>query len=600
MLAAYAGVVLAGAQRREQGTLRIRGASRRHLLSMLAMRVTCITAVGAAAGIPIGYATAAAVIGHSTLTRATTGSLVMSAVLGTAVGLLATGAALYITGRRSIDREINEERSRLWTQPPSWRRYRLDLLGIVGVVVATVIVLTRSGFEGTPGSVYVGRAVELPLSLLLLPVGVWVTGGLFGGRVSTWIRRRRRTAFSSDLDRPLSLLYWRSLQRRPWALADATIILGLIVALGASLAVFTDSYDGAKRADARYTVGSDLKITPSPANERVYLSTDASAFTVDGIDSVVPVVYGVHNAVLRSNRTSEVANLAALDPVAYAQIAPVEDADFSSGSASEALGQIAEQPDAILLSREMASFLKLKVGDTVRVLLARSTSEQVEIEMHLVGLFERLPGFPDGANALMNIDRHEEMVESTVPAFFLASTSDGSDAALEEVAIALQNGPGAGDALQIDTRLSALAKDQSSLAALNIDGLLTLDSGYSLAMGTVTVAIFVFGLLLQRRREYVTLRAQGMQPRSIRTLIGAEAGTAAIAGICVGLIVGLIMAFYFINVLRPLFVLDPPYSVPLDSMVTVAGSVLVAAFVTSVVASSHVNRLRATELLRDE
>jgi predicted lysophospholipase L1 biosynthesis ABC-type transport system permease subunit len=214
--------------------------------------------------------------------------------------------------------------------------------------------------------------------------------------------------------------------------------------------------------------------------------------------------------------------------------------------------------------------------------------------MRVVGMFERLPGFPDGVDALINIEPHEANVASTTPAFFLAQTSDRSDAALEQVVTALRTGPGAGGGLQIDTRLTALAKDQSSLAALNIAGLLTLDSGYSLAMGTVTIAIFVFGLLLQRRREYVTLRAQGMQPRAIRTLIGAEAGTVAVAGCCVGIPVGLIMAFYFINVLRPLFVLDPPYSVPLGSLSTVVGSVLAATVVTSVAASSLVNRLRAT------
>jgi putative ABC transport system permease protein len=600
MLAAYAGVVLAGAQRREQATLRIRGASRRDLLSMLAMRVSCITAAGAAVGIPIGYATAAAVIGHRTLTRATTGNLVTSAMLGTVLGLLATGAALYVTGRRMIDREINEERSRLWTNPPGWRRYRLDQLGIAAVLVATALVIRTSAFEGTPGSVYVGRSVELPLGLLLLPIGAWVAGNLFGGRVLARLLVRSRTTSSTDLDRPFSLLFRRSLRRRPWALGDATIILGLIVALGTSLAIFTASYDDAKRADARYTVGSDLKISPNPANERTYLSADATEFAVDRIDSVVPVVYGVHNVVLRSHRTTEVANLAALDPIAYGRISPVEDTAFSSGSADETLGQVAAQPDAVLFSKEMASFLKVKVGDTVWVLLARATSEQVEIELRLVGLFERLPGFPDGADALLDIKTHEAMVASTAPAFFLAQTSDDSDATLERAATALRTGLGSAGTLQIDTRLAALAKDQSSLAALNIGGLLKLDSAYSLAMGTVTIAIFVFGLLLQRRREYVTLRAQGMEPRAIRTLIGAEAGTAAAAGCAVGLLVGLMMAFYFINVLRPLFILEPPYSVPPGSLGTMLGSVLATTVLTSVAASSLVNRLRASELLRDE
>ncbi|MGI8475255.1 MAG: FtsX-like permease family protein [Thermomicrobiales bacterium] len=599
MLAAYAGIVLAGAQRREQATLRIRGASRRHLLSMLTMRVVCITVAGAAIGVALGYLTAAAVIGNGTLMQATTARLATSAVLGTVAGLLATGAALYFTGRRSIDREINEERARLSTQPPAWRRYRLDLIGIAAVLAATAYVVKNSGFAGAPGSVYVGRAVQLPLGLLFLPFGAWVAGSLFGGRIFAWVltRPRRKSTSSANLDRPLPLLYRTSLKRRPWVLVDATVILALIVGLGTSLAVFTASYDGAKTADARYVVGSDLKITPNPGSGRAHA---AAEFATAGVDAVAPVVYEVHNTVLHSKRTSEVANLAAVDPAAYARVAPLNDAQFSSGSAAEALATLAKEPDAILLSAHMADFLQVNEGDAIVVLLARGTSKQAEVEMKMAGTFERLPGFPEGADALMNIELHKETIASTTPAFFLAQTTDRSDAALEQAATTLRSGPGAGGELQIETRRSALAKDQSSLAALNIGGLLKLDSGYSLAMGTVTIAIFVFGLLLQRRREYVTLRAQGMQPRSIRTLIGAEAGTVAIVGCAVGVPVGLVMAYYLGNVLRPLFVLDPPYSIPLGSLAAVVGSVLAATFVTSVAASSLVNRLRATELLRDE
>ena len=134
----------------------------------------------------------------------------------------------------------------------------------------------------------------------------------------------------------------------------------------------------------------------------------------------------------------------------------------------------------------------------------------------------------------------------------------------------------------------------------SIRGLLDLDSGYALAMGTVAVAIFVFGLLLQRRREYVTLRAQGMAPRAIRGLISAEAATVAVGGCICGVIVGIVMAVYFVNVLRPVFVLAPPFHIDPGSILAVVGSILAATAVTSVAASSLVNRLRATELLRDE
>ena len=595
MLAAYAGVVLGSTQRRERAILRIRGASRRDLLAMLALRVGCITGVGALAGVGMGYATAALAIGQATLLRASAGTLTLSGATGALMGLGATGAALYLTGRRSINREINEDRAQLWHRPPAWRRYGFDLAGIAALLLATGMVLATSGFEGVPGSVYVGRAVHLPLGLLVLPIGAWVAGSFLGGRI-----------FAQGLGRPhainpdnaFGLLYRTSITQRAWPLAEAAIILGLIVALGTSLAVFAASYDGAKAADARYVVGSDLRISPDPAGGQMVGIDASQGFAVAGVRAVMPVVYGAHNVILRSDRTSDIANLAALDPLAFGQIAPLDDAHFPGGSAATLLQELANDPDAILLSTDMSQFLRAPVGTRLRVLLARGTPDQTEVEMRIIGLFDRLAGFPDGADALINLSRHLTAIPATQPAFFLARTTDQTDATLAQVTAALH--AGAGEAIQIDTRQTALAKDQSSLAALNIDGLLRLDQGYALAMGAVTVALFVFGLLLQRRREYVTLRALGMQPAAIRALIGAEAGTAAIAGCAIGIPVGLVMAYYLINVLRPLFVLNPPYLVAPGPLALVLASVLVAAAGAAWAASALVNRLDATELLRDD
>src|SRR6185436_10881395 len=62
VLAGYAGNVLAEAQRREQATLRVRGASRRHLLRMLALRTAILTAAGAVVGLVAGYVSAALIL----------------------------------------------------------------------------------------------------------------------------------------------------------------------------------------------------------------------------------------------------------------------------------------------------------------------------------------------------------------------------------------------------------------------------------------------------------------------------------------------------------------------------------------------------------
>lgn len=595
MLAGYAGTVLADAQRREQATLRIRGASQRHLRRMLAIRSTLLTTVGALVGLALGYLAASAILGKDSLDRASTASLARSAVLGTLGGLFATGLALYITGRRTIDREINEDRARLSTRPPLWRRARIDLVAVSIVALGTLVALRRNAFDGTSGSVYFGRSVELNLALLVLPLAVWMAGSLLAARLFGNILARSQPESSNSIGRPLTSLYRFSVSRRPWAISNGAVIVSLIVALAVSLAAFTASYDAAKAQDARYANGSDIRITPSPTAPESYTADDAQLFQTNGVTATTPVIFSVSNVVLRSDRTSDPANLAAIDPGSFEVVAPLIE-----GAGPGKLQLIGSDPTGIVLSEDMASFLKVSSGDRLFVLLARATDVQVETEMQILGTFQRLPGFPDGADAVIHIGTHTEHVPSKAPDFFLASTDTSDEAGLETALSALRDGPGQAGHLQIDSRLTTLASDQSSLAALNIAGLVDLDSTFALAMAVVTIAIFVFGLLLQRRREYITLRAQGLESRTIRALIAAEAGTVATTGSIAGVIVGAGMGFYFVSVLRPLFVLEPSYKLPLAATAAPVVLVLLATVITAALGSRMVLRLQPTELLRDE
>jgi putative ABC transport system permease protein len=593
VLAAYAGNVLAEAQRREHATLRIRGASRRHLLRMLGVRTALLTATGSIMGLTVGYLTAAAILGRESLDRASTASLVASAVIGTLGGFVATGAGLYVTGRRSIDREINEDRAQLSSRPPLWRRARLDFVGLGLIVAGTAWALQANAFDGAAGSVYFGRAVELNLALLVLPVAAWITGSLFAARLIGYTLHRTRPASSPRLGRVGPALYRRSIGRRPWAISNGAIVASLIVALATSLAAFTASYDAAKTDDARYANGADIRVTPSPTANRTYAASSAPTFETPHAAQASPVIYGLSNVIMRSDRTSDPANLAAVDPASYPTIAPID-----TGTARD-VHALTANPGTILVSADMARYLKVVPGDTIHVLLARATPEQVDVELTIAGLFGRLPGFPDGADAIIDIAIHTAEVPTKAPDFFLAATTDQRPETLQAAVDELRAGPAA-DHIQIDTRVTTLDRDQSSLAALNIAGLVDLDSTFALAMATVAIAIFVFGLLLQRRREYVTLRAQGLEPRMIRLLIGAEAATVAATGTLAGIIVGTAMGYYFVTVLRPLFVLDPSYHVPVMAAALPGALILAATVASSLFGSRLVNTLQPTELLRDE
>jgi putative ABC transport system permease protein len=599
ILAGYAGAVLASAQRREQAILRIRGANRSHLVRMLALRSTLLTAAGAVIGLAVGLLSALAVLGADALTRASTSSLVLSGLVGAGGGFLAAGSALYGAGRASIRREINEDRALLFSRRPPWARYWLDLAALLGVGVLVLLAVRADAFTGIPGSVYEGRGVSLNLWVLALPLGVWVAGALVGGRAFAWVLSRRPTG-SSAFPRVVPVLLRRSLRRRSWVAAQGAIVIGLIVGVATSITMFTASYDDAKAADARFSLGSDIKVAPDPTDDQTVGTAFADEIAaVEGIDAATPIAYGVGNSRLRSARNEDAANVAAVDPQGFLAVAAVEDENFVGMTAKEALTALSDDPTGVLLSTQIAEFVSVEPGDPIRVLFGRGTDDQVLAEMHVAGLFDRLPAFPEGADAMVDIAHVQELIPSTEPGFFLARTTDGQASTLS-AAVAGLSGLGAGGRISVQTRETTLDKDQSSLAALNIRGLLTLDSGFGLAMAVVAIGIFVFGLLLQRRREYVTMRAQGLQSREIRTLIVAETGAVTATACVVGIGVGVGMAVVLVAVLRPLFVLSPQLLFPTVDVLALVLLVLAATLVSAVAASGLVGRLRPTELLRDE
>jgi hypothetical protein len=118
----------------------------------------------------------------------------------------------------------------------------------------------------------------------------------------------------------------------------------------------------------------------------------------------------------------------------------------------------------------------------VQVLLARGTKQQTLRTFRVVGIFKKLPGFPQGTDVVTNLSTYVAATGLKQADFFLARATDPSHAGLAKLATALRAGPGAADPLNVETSATALNKDQSSLTALNVHGLLDLNSLYTLLM----------------------------------------------------------------------------------------------------------------------
>jgi ABC-type lipoprotein release transport system permease subunit len=311
-------------------------------------------------------------------------------------------------------------------------------------------------------------------------------------------------------------------------------------------------------------------------------------------------VFKLENSVLIGPHDQNRKDLAAIEPVGFRQVAALSDSFFVDQSAAAAMDRLAADRRGLLVDTETADELSVEPGDRVRVLLARGTKRQTLAPFRVVGLFERFPGFPEGTNLVARRDYYEAMTGLRNADFFLARTTGSGDAGLDRAVAGIRGSPGRSDPLNIETTKTALDKDQSSLTAVNFQGLVDLDSFFTLLMCAAGIAIFIFGLMLQRRREYVTLLAQGLQRRELHALVIGEAAIVAGCGLVAGTLVGTGMALLMMHVLRGLFILDPEFTFPAGDFGVLVFLVLAATLASALIAIAMLRRLRPTEILREQ
>jgi putative ABC transport system permease protein len=590
-LSRYAGGVLAEAQRRERATLRARGLSPRTLLRGLALNTVLLAALGSIVGLGLGFGALALVLGGL---HGDTGAYVLSIGLSLVAAVLTTAIALYLPARRSLLLEVTEERRELdITRPAAWLRFRLDVALLGAAAVVGLVTWLSGGYQPAPAAE--AQSVSLSFYLLLAPAFLWIGATLLAvrGLLATARRLSARVSAESFEHRLVTRTALLSVLRRPRAAASGIIALSLAVAFGMSIAVFVRTYQAEKLTDARFVNGADVRVTPStgqpaPANF-------AATLTVPGVRGVSPVIST--NSVLVG---TEKRALVAIDPSTFPTVAQINPSFLTGITPDQALAALSSDANAVLIDNEVARTFNIQVGDRVRVQLPSATTGQpVPATFHAVGIYTNFPGFPQGVDFVGSLAGYRAVVP-TAPTLYLLDTA-GSDSVATTVATELRSGPGRTTPLLIDTISTAVNHEQSTLAALNIDGLGRLEAVYTVLLSAVGIAIFVFGTLLRRRREYITLRALGMRMRDLVSLVVGEAALVAVASVVLGGIIGTAMALLFVQILRPLFTIPPTgVTVPAVGVTLLMGLVLAAALAASLAAGASLRRTHLVDVLREE
>ena len=394
---------------------------------------------------------------------------------------------------------------------------------------------------------------------------------------------------------PSAGLLKRSVRRRPWELAAGVVALGLVVAFGTSLRAFIATYDEAKRADARFVVGSDLRISAGASG-----ALPSTQLRVGGVTALTPVVFRLENSVAIGTSKRAITDLAAIDPSTFGSAALLSDSSFAGLSPSAAMAALRGDPRGVLLDAATADELSLERGDRVRIVLALGTSRETTRAFHVAGLFTRFTGFARPPNLIVGLQAYRAATTLERVDFLLARTADHGHAGLARAVAALRSEGGAGGPLAIQTSEAALGKDQSSLTALHVRGLVDLGSLFTLLMCAAVLGVFMFGLLLQRRREYVVLRAQGMHAREVRSLVLGEAALVAAGGLASGLLVGAGSGFLLVQVLRPLFIVPPAFALPAGALAVLVLAAVAAALASAFAGLAVLRRISPTEILREQ
>ena len=600
-LAAYTGRIVGAGQRRDDAALRVRGAGPRLLRRMLALRALLLAGAGSLAGVVLGAVAAVAVLGSGVVSTASPGDAVVAIVIAFGVGTCGTGLALAWPALRRLRSDIAVERSELPVDlPPRWSSRGIDLVMLTVATAAEIAAVRLGAFAPQMTSVSVGESPSLPSFLLVPPLLAWLGGTLVAARASGWALARMRMRGEPGFGPVVRGTLVRGFLRRSWALGTGIVGVCLVTAFGVDLAVFSATYDRSKAADARFVLGGDLRITPSPLSATPVPASDARTLKVDGVQLASPVVYDLENSVLIGPYDQDRADLAAIDPVSFANVAPFSDSFFVGASAAEAMAALAASPDALLVGTDVAERLSVEAGDEVRVLLERGTEVQRVEEFTVVGTFVRFPGFPQGLDLVVNRGRLESATGVTRADFFVARSSGHHSTDLRRASVALTALSNTAGPFDIASSATALDKDRSSLTAFDLRGLEHLDLMFTLPMSVAAIAIFVVGVILQRRRELVTYRAQGMVASELRRLVLGEAGLVAVTGAAAGVVIGLGTAPLSVRVLRPLFVLEPDLTGPLVTVALIVALPIGAAVICSVIAAAGLDRIEPTELLRDD
>ena len=573
--------------RRELSLLRTRGGSRRSLAGFALVESV---ALGVLAGL-IGSGLAALAV--STLvegtpsfttgrTLATIGLSIAVAIAGAATARIGASARVFTQSVSEGRRTVNRERK------PLWQRLYVDVLALA--ISGLIYWLTaHTGFSAvvSPDS---NPTLSLSIYMFFAPALLWIGATLLlvraRGRAVTWLVARgagkRATATRGFL--------LASAGRRGGAINRGLVIVGLLLAFGVNLGIFTATYNQQARVDAQLTVGADVVATAPPG---VAARNDLAA-QIARVPGVVATTALDHSYAYVG---PDLQDTFGVNAATLGQATTLRDSYFSGGSAQTMLARLRSRPDAILVSQETITDYSLRLGDLLRLrVLDRASGSFHVVPFHVVGVVREFPSAPKDSFMVTNTAYLQAAAHDPGPNVVFAKTSGDPASVATRIAQATR-----GSGTTVKNIRDQTTQTVSSITAVDLTAISRIEELFAIVLAAAAMGLFVAIGLGERRRELAIMAALGSSLGELGAFLWTEAALVLGAGLALAAGLGWLLAKMLVAMLQHVF--DPPpdvLAVPWMFLAELTGAAGAAGVLASLLAIAGIRRLELGAILREQ
>ncbi len=616
MIGAFVSLIVSVAladRRTEITTLRNRGASPRQIVAASGMEAALMAAGSFVVGLFAARALAATMgrtrsfLDFSNETGISIGlsrAAVLVALLVALLGIAAQLIPTWVQARASIgDRQTSRAHA---ARPPWWQRSSLDVMVVIAVAVIA-FTINRSQRTRTTEPLDDPTVMALP-AVLALGVGLVVLRV-----VGPLLHLLARGAASTD--GVSALLALRRLARSPGTRSIPLLLVIMTVALGTFTASMARTLDLQLFDEAQHRVGADRAITETGA-AIVTPSVVDGGFGSTASLQPEPVPVGSFDRVWGIDRATRVGQYSgaieaglgqraaiaffAVQPQRFSDVAFWRD-DFATEPLPELIARLDAQPEAVLVSRDIADRLDLQLGDTaaVEVTFGRRLLPSTVV---VVGFFDQFPTWDpsvDEPAIVMNLD-HVFALSGQERLFDVWLRADG------QAVDPLQQ---ASDLASLGVRSLADTTPSEEVEAAfdqpdrqGVFGLLSIGFIAATVISAAALCLYALSGVRAGLAEFGVLRALGLSGRRLGGSMAIELGLLVAIGVTAGLATGLGLSRWLVPVLldttpeppAPTFLAVTDWAAV--GSIALALAIIFAALVIALV--SVVRRLRLFEAIK--